>query len=93
MKYFIVNKIENVREKLTFTEVGYITDMNDCLAINNKYESTLGQWFINNNEGLTDGSVTISDFYDATPYVHNAKDEISSIEESDLVEITDIKTL
>ena len=93
MKYFIVNKIENVREKLTFTEVGYITDMNDCLAINNKYESTLGQWFINNNEGLTDGSVTISDFFDVTPYVHNAKDEISSIEESDLVEITDIKTL
>ena len=93
MKYFIVNKIENVREKLTFTEVGYITDINDCFAINDKYESTLGQWFTENIEGLSSGSVTISDFFDVTPYVHNAKDEISSIEESDLVEITDIKTL
>ena len=93
MKYFIVNKIENVGGKLTFTEVGYITNTNDCLAINDEYESTLGQWFTDNTEGLTDGSVAISDFFDVTPYVHNAKDEISSIEGSSLVEITDITTL
>jgi|TARA_R110000737_G_scaffold309092_1_gene317314 hypothetical protein len=93
MRYFIVNKIENVGGELTFTEVGYVTDINDCATINEKYESTLGQWFTDNTEGLTDGSVTISGFFDVTPYIYNAKDEISSIEESDLVEITDVTTL
>ena len=93
MKYFIVNRIENVREKLTFTEIGYITDINDCAAINDEYESTLGQWFTDNMEGLTDGSVTLNDFFDVTPYVHNAKDTTNYIEGSGLVEITDITTL
>ena len=93
MKYFIVNKIENVGGKLTFTEVGYITNTNDCLAINDEYESTLGQWLTDNIESLSNGSVTISGFFDVTPYVHNAKDEISSIKGSSLVEITDITTL
>ena len=93
MKYFIVNKIENVGGKLTFTEVGYITNTNDCLAINDEYESTLGQWLTDNIESLSNGSVTISGFFDVTPYVHNAKDTTNYIEGSGLVEITDITTL
>jgi len=93
MEYCIVNKIENINNVLTFTAIGYITNIDDCNIINENYDSTLGQWFIDNLAELENETITISDFFNITPHVYNAKETTNYIKENSLDEITDITTL
>jgi len=90
LQYCIVNEISMIDGNVNYTPIGYLTDMNDCDLINNKYESTFQAWVNDNLEGLRDGSVNINTFFDVTPKVWSANQTTTSIEGSGLNEITDI---
>lgn len=93
MDYCIIYKVEFVDGEVAHTPVGYTTNEEDCHTLNSNYDSTLGDWIQSNISDLENGSKTMGDFFQNTPYVHHARAKASTIEGLGLEEITDINTL
>ena len=92
MKFCIVSRIEYIDSKVTFTQIGYIEDNESlCEQINSDYDSTLGAWVETNKSDLESDAKSISEFFDSTPIVFDAK-TVSSRTNS-LPRINDISEL
>ena len=90
MNYCIISKVHIVDGVVVYTPVGYTINHSDCDIINNNYDSTLGVWVDNNKVELENGTKNISEFFDTTPYVHDARHQTTSIDGMGLHEITNI---
>lgn len=90
----IISKIElEGTDSLKYTDIGYTTDDTIINQINEDYDSTLGVFLGENRTKLELGEVTINTFFDMTPFVHEARTEVESLDELGLTEITDINDL
>ena len=75
------------------TPVGYTENVHLINEINEQYDANLGAFIGGNRTKLENGVVSLSTFFNATPFVHEARISTESIEGLDLEEITDINSL
>ena len=94
MTYYVISKIElEGEENLKYTDVGYAENIDIVNEINEDYDSTLGAFIGENRTKLQLGEVKISLFFDTTPYVNEARTEVSSVEGLNLNKIANINEL
>ena len=92
--YIIITKIElEGTDNLRYTDDGYTTDTSIANQINETYDGSLGAFLGANRTKLELGDVSVSTFFAGTPYVHEARTEVETIEGLGLNEITDINLL
>lgn len=92
--YIIITKIElEGTDNLRYTDDGYTTDTSIANQINEAYDDSLGAFLGANRTKLELGDVSVSTFFSGTPYVHEARTEVETIEGLGLNEITDINLL
>lgn len=90
----IITKIElEGTDKLKTTEVGYTTDVDVTIQINEQYDSTLGAFLGENRTKLEVGDVNLGSFFNTTAFVNEARAQVESIDGLGLTEITDINQL
>lgn len=90
----IISKIElEGTDNLKYTDVGYTDDQTIINQINEDYDATLGKFLGENRTKLEIGEVSVSTFFQTTPYVNEARAEEEDISDLGLSEITDINQL
>ena len=90
----IISKIElEGTDNLKYTDVGYTEDVNVANQINEDYDSTLGAFLGANRTKLTLGEVSVSEFFETTEYVNEARTEVDTVEGLGISEITNINQL
>ena len=90
MLYYILNKTHIVNNILVDEPIGYLTNMDNALLINYKYETTYLLWVNNNRTDLENGTLQISDYFNSIDAVYDCNMETTSIKGLALTEITDI---
>ena len=76
----VIEKIEEKGGQLNFTPVGFTQDQNLIIEINEAYDATLGKFLGENRTKLEIGLITISAFFDVTPYVNEARTQQENTE-------------
>jgi len=90
MMYYILNKTHIVNNELVYEPVGYLTNMDNTLLINYKYETTYLLWVNNNKTDLENGSLQINNYFNSFGTVYDCNTETTEINGMSLSEITDI---
>ncbi len=90
MMYYILNKTHIVNNELVYETVGYLTNMDNTLLINYKYETTYLLWVNNNKTDLENGSLQINNYFNSFGTVYDCNTETTEINGMSLSEITDI---
>ena len=92
--YTIISKIElEGTDNLNYSDYGTTTDQNIINQINEDYDSTLGEFLGANRTKLEIGQVSVSTFFETTPFVYEARTEVDNIDELSLSAITNINEL
>ena len=92
--YTIISKIElEGTDNLNYSDYGTTTDQNIINQINEDYDSTLGEFLGANRTKLEIGQVSISTFFETTPFVYEARTEVDNVDELGLLSITNINEL
>lgn len=92
--YTIISKIElEGTDNLNYSDYGTTTDQNIINQINEDYDSTLGEFLGANRTKLEIGQVSISTFFETTPFVYEARTEVDNVDEMGLLSITNINEL
>ena len=92
--YTIISKIElEGTDNLNYSDYGTTTDQNIINQINEDYDSTLGEFLGANRIKLEIGQVSVSTFFETTPFVYEARTEVDNIDELSLSAITNINEL
>ena len=92
--YTIISKIElEGTDNLSYSDYGTTTDQNIINQINEDYDSTLGEFLGANRTKLEIGQVSISTFFETTPFVYEARTEVDNVDELGLFKITNINDL
>ena len=92
--YTIISKIElEGTENLSYSDYGTTTDQNIINQINEDYDSTLGEFLGANRTKLEIGQVSISTFFETTPFVYEARTEVDNVDELGLFKITTVNQL
>lgn len=90
MMYYILNKTHIVNNELLDEPVGYLTNIDNALLINYKYETTYLLWVNNNKTDLENGSLQINNYFNSFGTVYDCNTETTEINGMSLSEITDI---
>lgn len=88
--YYILNKTHILNNTYVDEPIGYITNMDNALLVNYKYETTYLLWVNNNLSDLQNGTLQISDYFNSVDAVYDCNTETTSIDGMGLNEITDI---
>ena len=92
--YTIISKIElEGTENLSYSDYGTTTDQNIINQINEDYDSTLGEFLGANRTKLEIGQVSVSTFFETTPFVYEARTEVDNVDELGLFKITTVNQL
>ena len=92
--YTIISKIElEGTDNLNYSDYGTTTDQDIINQINEDYDSTLGEFLGANRTKLEIGQVSISTFFETTPFVYEARTEVDNVDELGLLSITNINEL
>jgi len=92
--YTIISKIElEGTDNLSYSDYGTTTDQNIINQINEDYDSTLGEFLGANRTKLEIGQVSISTFFETTPFVYEARTEVDNVDELGLFKITTVNQL
>jgi len=92
--YTIISKIElEGTDNLNYSDYGTTTDQNIINQINEDYDSTLGEFLGANRTKLEIGQVSISTFFETTPFVYEARTEVDNVDELGLFKITTVNQL
>ena len=70
MEYHIINTVQLFNGSLIRTTIGYVASHEDALALEGWCDWT--SWASENSEGLSDGSISLSDHFDMMPICHEA---------------------
>ena len=90
----IISKIElEGTDNLKYTDVGHTQDVSVINQVNEDYDSTLGKFIGENKTKLELGIVSISTFFANTPFVNEARTQVTEVEDLGLIEVTDINQL
>lgn len=90
----IISKIElEGTDSIKYTDVGQTEDASIINQINEDYDSTLGKFIGENKTKLELGIVSVSDFFDQTPYVNEARTQVEDSESLGLIKVTNISQL
>ncbi len=92
--YYIISKIElEGSDSLKYSDYGTTTDENIVNQINEDYDSTLGEFLGANRTKLELGIVSVSDFFETTSFVYEARTQVDNIDEMGLLSITNVNQL
>ena len=92
--YTIISKIElEGTDNLNYSDYGTTTDQDIINQINEDYDSTLGEFLGANRTKLEIGQVSISTFFETTPFVYEARTEVDNVDELGLFKITTVNQL
>jgi len=92
--YFVISKIElEGTDNLNYSDYGTTTDQDIVNQINEDYDSTLGEFLGANRTKLELGEVSVSTFFETTPFVYEARTEVDNVDEMGLLSITNINEL
>tara|TARA_R110002074_G_scaffold37732_2_gene102155 strand:+ start:389 stop:670 length:282 start_codon:yes stop_codon:yes gene_type:complete len=92
--YTIISKIElEGTDNLSYSDYGTTTDQNIINQINEDYDSTLGEFLGANRTKLEIGQVSVSTFFETTPFVYEARTEVDNVDELGLFKITTVNQL
>ena len=92
--YYIISKIElEGSDNLKYSDYGTTTDQDIVNQTNEDYDSTLGLFLGENRTKLQLGLVSVSTFFETTPFVYEARTEVENIEAMGLLAITNINEL
>ena len=92
--YYIISKIElEATDNLNYSDYGTTTDPEIVNQINEDYDSTLGEFLGANRTKLEIGIVSVSTFFETTPFVYEARTQVENIDEMGLISITNINEL
>ena len=92
--YFIISKIElEGTDNLKYSDYATTTDQDVVNQINEDYDSTLGEFLGANRTKLELGQISVSTFFETTPFVYEARTEVDNIDELGLLAITNINEL
>ena len=80
-------------DNLNYSDYGTTTDQNIINQINEDYDSTLGEFLGANRTKLEIGQVSISTFFETTPFVYEARTEVDNVDELGLFKITTVNQL
>jgi hypothetical protein len=89
----IVSKIELEGDSLKYTDVYFTNDPLLVDDVNKQYDITLGAYLAENRTKIENGEVLVSTFFDTTPFVHEARTEVDTVDGLGITEITDINDL
>lgn len=90
--YHIINKIQYMNNQMVYTPIGYTLTQSDADIINNKYQS-FDDWVVNHISELDNGTISISEYFDANPIIYNSYLVTDDIDAMDLSEIININEL
>ena len=92
--YFIISKIElEGTDNLKYSDYGTTTDQNVVNQINEDYDSKLGAFLAENRTKIELGEISVSTFFETTPFVYEARTEVENVDGLGLIEITDVNQL
>lgn len=92
--FYIISKIElEGTDNLNYSDYGTTTDQDIVNQINEDYDATLGEFLGANRTKLELGQVSVSTFFETTPFVYEARTEVENIDEMGLLSITNINEL
>ncbi len=92
--YFVISKIElEGTDNLKYSDYATTTDQDVVNQINEDYDSTLGEFLGANRTKLELGQISVSTFFETTPFVYEARTEVDNIDELGLLAITNINEL
>mgnify|MGYP003636019600 FL=1 len=92
--YTIISKIElEGTDNLNYSDYGTTTDQDIINQINEDYDSTLGEFLGANRTKLEIGQVSVSTFFETTPFVYEARTEVDNVDELGLFKITTVNQL
>jgi hypothetical protein len=70
MEYHIINRVQLFNGSLIKTTIGYTLSHEDAIALEGWCE--WDEWANANSEGLTDGSILLSEYFDIHPICYEA---------------------
>ena len=92
--YFIISKIElEGTDSLKYSDYGTTTDESIVTQINEDYDATLGKFLAENRTKLNIGEISVSTFFESTPFVYEARTEVETIVGLDLLQINELNDL
>ena len=92
--YTIISKIElEGTDNLNYSDYGTTTDQDIINQINEDYDSTLGEFLGANRTKLEIGEVSVSTFFETTPFVYEARTEVDNVDELGLFKITTVNQI
>jgi hypothetical protein len=77
---------------MVYTPIGYTLNQLDADIINNKYQS-FDDWVVTYLSELNNGTISITQYFDAHPIIYNAYLVTDSIDNMGLIEIININEL
>tara|TARA_R110001592_G_scaffold144715_5_gene368047 strand:- start:304 stop:585 length:282 start_codon:yes stop_codon:yes gene_type:complete len=92
--YYIISKIElEGTENLKYSDYGTTTDIEIVNQINEDYDSTLGAFLGENRTKIELGLVSVSTFFESTPFVYEARTQVDNVEGLGVLNITNLNEL
>ena len=92
--YYIISKIElEGTDNLNYSDYGTTTDPEIANQINEDYDSTLGEFLGANRTKLEIGIISVSAFFETTPFVYEARTEVDNIDDLSVFNITSLNQL
>lgn len=92
--YTIISKIElEGTDNLSYSDYGTTTDQEIVNQINEDFDSTFGAFLGENRTKIELGIVSVSTFFESTPFVYEARTEVDNIEGLTLLNVTDLNQL
>ena len=92
--YYIISKIElEGTENLKYSDYGTTTDIEIVNQINEDYDSTLGAFLGENRTKIELGLVSVSTFFESTPFVYEARTQVDNVEGLEVLNITNLNEL
>tara|TARA_R110001592_G_C12923284_1_gene728739 strand:+ start:351 stop:632 length:282 start_codon:yes stop_codon:yes gene_type:complete len=90
----IISRIElEGTDSFKYTDVGHTEDVDIINQINEDYDSSLGLFIGENRTKIELGIVSVSTFFANTPFVNEARTQVTEVEDLGLIEVTDINQL
>ena len=92
--YIIISKIElEGTDNLSYSDYGTTTDQEIVNQINEDFDSTFGAFLGENRTKIELGVVSVSTFFESTPFVYEARTEVDNINGLTLLNVTDLNQL
>ena len=93
MEYYIVKKTELINEKISISEIGYVTTQEDANTINEIHKSDYELWREENLSDILSGSLSKVDFLSSNSCYHDCDIITSGLEGRSLNQIINLNTL